>query len=239
MTKVGICDWGIGGLGVYQSLRKVHPRVDVVYFSDAGFTPYGKVEKEALSARWMQVKSFFDRQEVDLILVACNALSTVVSPSENIITIAAAVKELILAHKEDPVAVLGGVRTIESKIYELGFSSHQGIIAQPLSALVEKGEVEGKQVRQEVKMVVGNLEGIEQVVLACTHYPALLSIFHLLYPDVRFVDPVDEMLRALPPLDHGEGNSVFYTTGASDQMIAAAEKAFNVEIEHVTKVTLP
>lgn len=51
MAKIGICDWGIGGLGVYKELRKRGSNADIVYFSDSGYTPYGKVPKDELHER--------------------------------------------------------------------------------------------------------------------------------------------------------------------------------------------
>ena len=45
---IGIMDWGIGGLTVYQAMRKRGLTTDVLYFSDSGTTPYGKLSKASL-----------------------------------------------------------------------------------------------------------------------------------------------------------------------------------------------
>ena len=48
---IGICDWGIGGLGFYKLLREHRSDVDVVYLGDQGEVPYGRVPKPLLAAR--------------------------------------------------------------------------------------------------------------------------------------------------------------------------------------------
>lgn len=238
MSKIAICDWGIGGLGFYKSLREdLRSSVDVIYFSDAGFMPYGKVSKEALKARWQKVRSFLLNKEVDLIVVACNALSTVVS-EEDTISIATAVKKLVQEHKDEKVVVLGGKRTIESKIYDLGFRNHSGIIAQPLSALVERGVIEGNEVKEQVSQILSSLNKQDKVILACTHYPVLIPVMQELHPGVAFFDPVGELLPQMK--EHLEGNdrSEFYTTGDVNQMKYSAGTAFGVSITEIISLDL-
>lgn len=229
MAKIGICDWGIGGLGVYKELREIGSKADVVYFSDAGFTPYGKVPKQELFERWLLVRSFFKKERVDLIIVACNALSTVVQEDEKIVTIARAVRSVIEENRSKAVGIIGGVRTIDSGIYDLGFG-HQGSIAQPLSALVESGNIDGFSVENAIRNVIQPIATSEIIIYACTHYPVLDPVFQRLYPSKSFIDPVHKLFELTTfPM---EGNSMddFYTSGSIAEMVSSAQKAWGIQM---------
>ena len=53
-TKLGILDWGIGGVSIYKLIKEKRPDVPVIYFSDTGATPYGKMERRELAAVYWQ-----------------------------------------------------------------------------------------------------------------------------------------------------------------------------------------
>ena len=73
--KIGINDFGIGGLGLYKLLR-VQTTADLVYFSDSGYHPYGTLSRTELQDRLQKVIDFFHSQDVQHIAVACHAAST-------------------------------------------------------------------------------------------------------------------------------------------------------------------
>lgn len=239
MAKIGICDWGIGGLGVYKELREVlHSSVDVVYFSDAGFTPYGKVASGDLYIRWLKVKEFLIEQGVELIVVACNALSTVVKPDEKVITIADSVNRIVTRYRDEPLGVIGGVRTIESGIYDKGYDNHFFQVAQPLSALVEKGILEGEEVEQKIKEIIEPIKEVKKVVLACTHYPVLIPVFRKMYPNIEFIDPVNDLAEDPRLFLYGNNTLTSFTSGDLQEMIASSKKAWGIELNNVELVKL-
>lgn len=75
---VGICDWGIGGLGFYNLLRNERPDLDVLYVGDQGVPGYGLFDRASLTRRLEQVFRLFRGEGVSDVVVACNAASTVV-----------------------------------------------------------------------------------------------------------------------------------------------------------------
>ena len=48
---LGIVDWGIGGIGLLSALDRVAPGLPVLYWSDAGATPYGRMGVDELTDR--------------------------------------------------------------------------------------------------------------------------------------------------------------------------------------------
>jgi glutamate racemase len=202
IIHIGILDWGIGGVDFYARLRRAHPGVPVTYWSDAGATPYGKQSQSSLAARVEAVALELRRRGVTHLVVACNAASTVLDHprlralERSGLPMTGVIEPAITAALADPArefGVVGGQRTIASQVYRRGLAIggrkvHQRV-AQPLSALVERGEVDGPEVRAEVARIFAPLSRVEALVLACTHYTALLPPIRALLPAARIIDP--------------------------------------------------
>jgi glutamate racemase len=256
---IGILDWGVGGLGFLKALRQRHPRLPVIYWSDAGETPYGKLPSVLLAARVRAVAERLAQMGARRIVVACHAASTVlpalgIADTAGVIQTAAGPVELtgVIAHAlqmvRDDVAlrigVIGGRRTIRSGIYRRALATpgraiHQRV-AQPLSARVEAGDLTSADLRRELAEILRPLRDVEALLLACTHYPALASPIAQQLPGVRLLDPVERLLawvsthwrRAAAGADH------FVTTGDPRAMRHAAAAAFGVRLVGVRRIGL-
>ena len=149
MSKLAIIDWGIGGLGFYREWKNHRPDEEVLYFSDSGHTPYGKLSEKQLSDRLSEVFSFLcDAYGITHFMVACNAASSVmdgnrITECDQATGVVDGTVEFIrtqLTGKE--LTILGGSRVINSKTYsnKLPEFNLLEMSAQPLSALVERGD---------------------------------------------------------------------------------------------------
>ena len=240
-----ILDWGIGGLGAYLELRKQLPQVEIVYISDAGYTPYGKVAHLSLRARLETICQKFSPQTL---LIACNAASAAAVQGESSLApeqaciLDDAISSLKNAATVGSAALLAGSGTIGSGGIQkaLGPSGARMRLraAQPLSALVEAGQLEGAEAEESVQNVLRDLGDVESIVLACTHYPALLPVFRKLRGDVNWIDPVGLFIqRAIDAFclgqRGGQGTSTFWTSGDPAQMQISAQRAFQVTIQDV------
>lgn len=253
---LAIVDWGIGGLGFYRSFAAAHPGVAVVYLSDTGFTPYGKVPRRALAARVGRVLAHLaDAHGAGHAVLACNAASTVVDdlpaagctmPVSGVIT--AAVAELA-GRAAARVGVIGGVRTIRSGLYGRGLraAGHDVCqrVAQPLSAHVEAGRLDTPDVRADVARITAPLHGVDLLVLACTHYVALAPLLAERCPRAEIYDPVDatvaHVVRAWPlngASDPSPAPPRFFTTGDPDAMRRSARLAFGFDLPVVDHVAM-
>jgi glutamate racemase len=254
MNKVGIIDWGIGGLSVYKELQKQIKSNSYVYLSDSGFTPYGKTKKKDLIKRLNKVLDFFRKQEISNIIIACNAASTVLNEvqSENsdlqLYGMLEAGKESILKSKKKSVLVLGGKRTIASQFFQKNFSTSkiklQALVAQPLSALIESGQHSQKIFETEVlKLRADSTFVPEAVLLACTHYPAAENIFKKVFPKSKIIDPAEILVKNIKnDLDLSNTSkskaNQFFTTGSEAQSKLSAKKAFDLKIKKFHKISL-
>jgi glutamate racemase len=256
MTTLGILDWGIGGLDLYRRLRAAGSRRDVLYWSDAGAPPYGTLPGPVLAERVASVIERLTDEGCTQVVVACNAASTVLPDPVLVRRMAACGCEVVgviaptltaVRRLELPaVAVIGGRRTIESRAYAepleaAGVRVTQSV-AQPLSALVERGLTDGPELQACLREILAPVCEAEHLVLACTHYVAALPAIRGWLPRLRtVVDPAAETLAWIEArwgLHGGDGHERFVTTGAAAAMREAARLAFGLALPPVQALAL-
>lgn len=244
---VAIIDYGIGGLGLYKMIREQYAHLPILYFSDSGVTPYGKLSKAALRSRLEKVFGFLEKRGADRIIVACHSASSVVKDTDrNVTGLRSQTVKAVTKRKPDTVGIIGGGRTIRSGFYrrelnKAGIKTQQRV-AQQLSILVERGEVDTPTVNAAVAKIMRPLVSCDSILLACTHYPVLSDVI-LKHSSrgTKLIDPANELYASirgyLKIVKGAKGNTEFLTTGNTALMIEAAKKAFGVVIPKATKVT--
>lgn len=236
-TKIGIIDWGIGGMSVYSSLRKLGHTVNVAYVADSGSDPYGKMTEEYLRGRFEILGKFLKEKNCSEVLVACNAASSAIQGETESFggldfhSIIPAAVRMAINSRSQRIGVIGGIRTIESGIYQNHLKDRKFLFthAQPLSALVEAGNLTGEAVEAEISQVLDRIPGVDALLLACTHYPALNQSFSKMQPKMELIDPAEEMIK-VRTFEAGKSGLDFYTTGNLEQSISSTEKAFGIRI---------
>lgn len=244
MKKIGICDWGIGGVGVYTELRKLSS-VHVVYFSDTGFTPYGKVEPEALKLRLDKVFDWFTSKDVTYIIVGCNAASTVLEPHPQITGVIEHGINVVKKAGITSVGVVGGKRTIESEIFknklaDFGISSHQRI-AQPLSARIEAGDIDSEGLEFDIREIFEPIQHESHILLACTHYPLIQDQIAKFTGQTTFLDPAVELAQWVMETwnpEEADSGIEFYTSGDTEQMRKSLSLLYQISTDTIQKINL-
>ncbi|MBP7416921.1 MAG: aspartate/glutamate racemase family protein [Pyrinomonadaceae bacterium] len=248
MKRLGIIDWGIGGISIYKLIKERLGPVPVTYFSDTGVTPYGKMTRPELVARLNAVISFLKTQGVTHVLIGCNAASTAIPllddygiPIEGVIDSAV---ETVTKLKPKNLGLIGGRRTVVSGVYRTAFTQRNITInqriAQPLSGLIESGDVSSIKLHDECKRILAPLKNCSHILLACTHYPAITSVIKQYVSTLtNLVDPAEDLVKKLGKWKlGGDGEDVFLTTGDSAAMQRAARNAFSVGIGEATKLDI-
>jgi len=199
-STIAVLDWGIGGIATLIQLRAALPDAALVYRSDAGFTPYGKVPADALAARITSVALDLDRRfGLAALVLACNAASTIskdlVLPFPVFDTIAPGIALALEAQTRGAlhIGIIGGQRTIAAAIHARALQraglNVTAVSAQPLSAHVEAGRLDGPELLADLTPVLTALGDIDALLLACTHYPALTPVITRLRPRLPLLDP--------------------------------------------------
>ncbi len=247
-NRLGIIDWGIGGVSIYKLLREQLSDVPVTYFSDTGVTPYGKMSRPTLVSRLDAVIEYLKSRGVTHLVIGCNAASTAISRlSDHGIPVEGMIESAVEAAgklKPARLGLIGGRRTVVSGVYRRAFAA-RGItveqrIAQPLSGLIEGGDISSKKLRDEAAYILAPIKNCSHILLACTHYPAIISILkdHV-SSKTLFIDPTSQLMGKVAKwkLNPGGGDE-FLTTGDTAMMKRAAEAAFRIKIKKVKKIVV-
>jgi glutamate racemase len=236
---IGICDYGIGGVSLYKQLRSFST-VDVVYFSDTGVLPYGKLPDTELRPRVAQVVQYLFDQGCELVAIACNAASTASPEDPKVINMIEFGIKAVETQSLVSLGIVGGYRTVESEIYQQPLSKSvatiQQEVGQALSVRIEAGDITSEGMTADLKRVFEPLKNCDAILLACTHYPVLTEQIKTVVPGVQLIDPMNRMVEAIrmkyPDLT-GNNTTRWITSGSIDKMRVAAKKAFNVELETI------
>ncbi|MEP6947561.1 MAG: aspartate/glutamate racemase family protein [Acidobacteriota bacterium] len=240
MNRLGIIDWGIGGISVYKVLIEQLGELSVTYLSDTGATPYGKMSRRELADRLDNAIEFLKTRGVDHLLIGCNAASTSIPDlTDHSIAIQGVIEpaiEMVVRLRPNDLGLIGGRRTVVSGVYRRGLAD-RGIrvrqrIAQPLSALIESGDVSSSELKGITSKIVTPLRECSHILLACTHYPAIAPVIAAnVSAETILVDPASELVDTVREWRIGKGHGAeFLTTGDSRAMRSSAEKAFGVKI---------
>jgi glutamate racemase len=251
-VRLGILDWGIGGVGFYALARARLPDLPVVYWSDAGTIPYGKQAPAELARRLVTIARWLKREEgVTHLAIACNAASSVlpaIDPGDETLPEMTGVIEhgvraaLQRTAPGQSIGVVGGRRTILSGAYRRALSGRtvRQRVAQPISARVEAGDLNSEGLGRELDGIMAPLRAVDLLILACTHYAALRAAFATRAARAEIVDPAAELLAwavdAWPLASAATGgapNRVF-TTGDAEATARSALLAFGMELDPVS-----
>ena len=243
MTYLGIIDWGIGGLGLHQHLKQISD-IPTLYFSDAGFTPYGKTDPELLQKRIGSIVAFLREKGASHIAIACNSANAAFDDRENITGIINHGIAAMRRTKRQKIGLLAGRGTVASNVFSKKIQ-HLPIelvqqIAQPLSAHIEAGRLEGPELHNDLHQIMRSVQTCNVLLLACTHYPAIIEQIRS-YVDSQciVIDPAVEMADWITKNWSFDRNSLvdeWLTTGSAEEMINTGMQAFHVEISDVKTI---
>lgn len=210
---IGVFDSGLGGLTVLKELKSLIPTESVVYFGDSGRAPYGTKSKDTIVKYTFQDIRFLLNQDIKMIVIACNTASAcslkLVKDSFDIPVIEVTEPGAITAvneTKNKKIGVIGTVATISSGVYERAINRLDSSIeivqkACPLFVpLVEEGWWENDiafRIAEEYLEPMKK-EGIDTLVMGCTHYPMLYNTISKVMGDkVKLVSSALEVTKVV------------------------------------------
>lgn len=191
---IGVFDSGIGGLTVVKSIVKTMPNENIIYFGDTAHVPYGTRSKEQIIEYVLNDVSFLSRFSIKAIVIACNTADSAArdkieekySDLPVYGVVAPAAKKAVELTKNKRIGIIATNATVNSGAYEktihhLDPQVQVTSFACPLLVpLVEEGRFKkGDSVIEEVLreyLTPLKNEGIDALVLGCTHYPLLTEI---------------------------------------------------------------
>ncbi|WP_025343208.1 glutamate racemase [Mannheimia varigena] len=217
-------DSGMGGLTIYDEIRKVLPHAHYLYCFDNAFFPYSEKSETVLIERAVKiVQKIAEKRPLDMVVVACNTASTVVLPALRehfqfpIVGTVPAIKPAAAISESKTIGLLATKGTVSRPyVDELIAKYTQNCIVEKIGTtdlveIVEEKQRTGRVDMVRLQKVVENWQEhptLDTVILGCTHFPLVKNELQQVLPKVKFfVDPgIGIAKRVLSLLEEGKFN---------------------------------
>lgn len=215
---IGIFDSGIGGLTVANAIHKALPEERLIYFGDTVHLPYGDKSADAIRYYSLRISKFLLEQDCKMIIIACNSASSAAydmlldffEGKALFVNVVDPLVNEVIAQGFEKVGVIATKATIHSGIYKnkikaLNQKVRVSQLATPLLApMIEEGFFSGDISKSVIETYLHHpdLQDIDALLLACTHYPLIRQEINEFYHGkVAILDSTDvvrdEVLRLL------------------------------------------
>lgn len=201
-NPIGLFDSGIGGTTICSEVTKLLPNENIMFLADQKNAPYGTKTREEIIALSLKNVEYLVSSGCKMIIVACNtattnAIDTIRSTyTIPIIGIEPAIKPAALYTQTSKIGVLATKGTITSSFFSSKIKLYPNVkiieqIGYELVTLIESGKIQSNEMITLLESYLTPMvnEGIDTLVLGCTHYPYLIPIIKTLVPDtIRIID---------------------------------------------------
>lgn len=250
---IGIFDSGIGGLTVAKAVKEILPNESIVYFGDTAHLPYGDKSTAAIQAYSVRIADFLLKQNCKVILIACNSASSAayelvvefVGRRVKVFDVINPTVDYIREnHVDDKIGLIGTKQTVLSNVYAQKISTlNQGIdlvsLATPLLVpMIEEGIFSDSISNGIIEKYLSDeiLEGINSIILGCTHYPIIkeqiANYYKALNQKVEVIDSAETVAKALKA--HLESIQLSSKKKSVDDHFYVSD--FTPSFEHTTKL---
>jgi glutamate racemase len=244
-------DSGLGGLTIVAEIRKALPHARLAYLCDNAFFPYGTRPDAELLAHFLTVMNqAIERVRPDLVVTACNTISTICLPqlraatSIPVVGVVPAVKPAAQQSRRKIIGLLATPATIDRPYTDdlvQRFAAHCTVLKTGSAELVEMAEAKllGQAVdREALHRILSPFfdrpvdSQPDVVVLACTHFPLLREELLAAGPaGVAWIDSGTAVARrvveVLPASSKCQGGSdIVLASGRCDEPLRRAVAQF-------------
>ncbi|MEP6698235.1 MAG: glutamate racemase [Verrucomicrobiota bacterium] len=255
---IGVFDSGIGGLTVVSALRALLPNESIFYLGDTARVPYGGKSAATVQRYSREIAAMLLDEKAKTVVVACNTASALALeqlteslpvPVTGVIQPGA--RAAVAATRNGHIGVIGTRATIGSGAYERALRALNPQVrvtarACPLLVpLIEEGWLQSaitdEIIQQYIDPLVG--EGIDTLVLGCTHYPLLReAMARLLGEAITLVDSAQNCAIAVRELLQREnlcapaassGGLQVALTDPPDAFLRVAREALQLDVGEV------
>src|SRR6476659_928010 len=177
---IGVFDSGTGGLTVLHECLVTMPHEDFVYLGDHARLPYGPRRLDEVRGFALEIGRYLARQDVKLVLVACNTATSAALPQ---------LQAAVPATRTRKIGLMATEATVEAGRYaEFAAALDAGaeltsIPCPRLVPLIEGDDPFGAETTEAVREYAAPLKeaGVDTVILGCTHYPLIRPVFQRVF----------------------------------------------------------
>lgn len=260
---IGIFDSGIGGLTVLKEVIKILPSENVIYLGDTARVPYGIRSPETVIRYSFECAQFLLKQNIKILVIACNTASAVALtelkkkiPIPVIGVIEPGAIAAVSATRNKRIGIIGTQATIMSNAYQRAIKEINkeieviGIPCPLFVPLVEEGWIEGTITYLIAERYLSGLkdQGVDTVVLGCTHYPLLKDVIQqVMGRDIVLIDSAIETAKIVSKVLSKEGLAraqndqqiiKFFVTDSPKKFVEVGERFLERKIENIEKISL-
>lgn len=259
-APIGVFDSGLGGLTVARAIRAALPDEQLVYLGDTARVPYGTRSAHTVIRYARSCAAHLERRGIKALVVACNTVSAVALdflrveldvPVLGVIEPGA--RAGVAATRTGKLGVIATRGTIASGAYIRAVASIRSrieVFGQPAPLLVplaEEGWITGEVPERAVERYLEPLaaQGVDALVLGCTHYPLLRPVIEavgqrVLGPSLSLADGAEataaelaELLEARELRAAGPGGLELLVTDLPDRFAEVASRFLGEDVEEI------
>jgi glutamate racemase len=257
-APIGIFDSGFGGLTVARAVLDQLPHEPVLYLGDTARQPYGPQPIGDVREYALDCLDHLVAQGVKMLVIACNSASAAVLRDARerydvpvVEVILPATRRAVAATRSGRVGVICTRATAASMAYDDAFAAAPQVQLRTRPCprfveFVERGVTSGPELLAVAHDYLEPLvaDGIDTLVLGCTHYPLLTGVISYVMGDgVTLVSSAEETAKdvyarlvshdlvrdeSLPPPVHR-----FLTTGRPSEFREVGSRFLGPELDSV------
>lgn len=252
---IGVFDSGVGGLTAIPHIMRELPKERLIYFGDTARTPYGSKAKSTITNFSKEIVDFLLNKNVKMIVIACNTitatcldeLSEYCKDVPVIGIIEPAAKKVAQSYGQSrQIGIIGTKVTIRQKTYIKNIHKHNPDLclydkACPIFVpLIEEGIIDNDIMELSVKYYLDEFvktNGLDTLILGCTHYPLIRPTIEKLYPWLEIIDPSFEIVHSISSTlteknllaQEAAGDNIFYASDLSENFLNMIDSIFGKE----------
>ena len=210
--KIGVFDSGLGGLVITKAFIEALPEYDYVYYGDTAHLPYGEKTSAQILSYTIEAIKFLLSQNCGLIIIACNTATSIAlrylqqrfipsfAPDVKVLGVVIPTVEEALVDNASRVGVLATEATVRSRIYQEELHKIKPelevfeIASPELVPAIENNDFVTAE--KAAKEYAQKFENIDSLILGCTHYPLLKTVFRRVLSEKVRVVSQDELMGA-------------------------------------------
>lgn len=256
-SPIGVFDSGIGGLTVASAISKLLPNEQLIYFGDTAHVPYGDKSVELIRSYSLRITDFLlHEKKCKAIVIACNTASAAAyevlrdmhKGNIPVINVIDPMVEAVIADDTiKKVGIIATKTTVSSGTYQEKFSRRKPLLtfsalATPLLAsMIEEGFYNNNISTAVLEKYLSHseLNNIDALVLACTHYPLIKNEINTFYKGrVKIFDSAEVVAARLKWIlekeeiasDKKAGDDVFYVSDYTESFEQSTRIFFKKKI---------
>jgi glutamate racemase len=239
---IGVFDSGVGGLTVVRAIVDLLPNEPIRYVGDNGRFPYGPRPLEEIRRFALEIADELVRRDVKMLVVACNSIEVAaiadVADAHGVPVVGVidpGARAAVRTTRNGRIGLIGTEATVASGAYDRAIEATGADVGLSSAAcpafvdFVERGDTSSDALLELARGYLEPLkaEGIDTLILGCTHYPMLSGLIQLVMgegvvlvssaeetaKDVYSALRTDDLLRR----DDGDPEHAFLTTGDPEQ----------------------